>query len=256
MQRSREVARIVLLMLAGCTVQTASRAPTPAPAAPVFSFVPPERTTPNSAGVSFSIVNGRYTEPGQWTGTGPLRDFATYLGSGFAEALAARGYTTRGPFESYEMMTFPDRQNTDLVLQPDLQVTVSITGLRSVPHVVILGQNYYTYTGLITVGGRLNLSVLESLSKERMWVRNIDIPRKEIPFQGTMRFPAGTSQAADESRFPEDPGFTTPLAAELVKVYQQILQTSWTYLDPREMTVVKNQSQDVRKRWVTTTRPN
>ena len=117
---------------------------------------------------------------------------------------------------------------------------------------MILGNNYYTYSGMITVGGRVNLAVLESLSRERMWVRNIDIPRTSVPFKGTKRFPEGTSTAVDQSQFPEDPGFTAPLNAELAKAYQQVLQAAWTYLDPQEMRVVREQSQEPRKRWVAT----
>ena len=247
----RRLGLLVTMAALGCAP---AAPPPPAPAAPVFRYAPPEVSTPNSAGISVSIVNGRYTEPGRWTSTGPLRDFAMYLGSGFQELLAARGYTTRGPFETYEVMTFPDRQNTDLVLQPDLQVNVRVSGLKAERHIVLLGDNYYTYNGLVTVGGRVNLAVLESLSKERMWVRNIDMPQTTVPFQGTLRFPEGTSQAVDESRFPEDPGFTAPLGAELARAYQQVMQAAWTYLDPKEMSVVKQQSQEPRKRWVATTR--
>lgn len=238
------------LVAFGCAPQT--RSAEPAPYAPSFSYSPPSKVTPNSAGVSFSIVNAQYSQGTQVTQMPIFGELSAHLGSDLTEALAARGFTTRGPFGSYAVMTFPDKQNSDLVLEPNLEVLVRYT---LTPHekINLLGPNYLVYSGTISLGGRVSLLVNESLSNERMWVKNVDIPANTFTWQGVQKYSKEAGPPPIDVLM-NDAGFNGPLGKELSTVYQQIMQAAWTYLDPKEMVVVKQQSQEVRRRWVSTSR--
>ncbi|MFH1096483.1 MAG: hypothetical protein V1749_03155 [Candidatus Desantisbacteria bacterium] len=104
----------------------------------------------------------------------------------FQELLIARGFTVNGQFRSYEEMTFSEKKGIDLLLEPILQ------------------------------RGRRSLSIVESLSKEQIWIKNIDIP-------------------LNQNR--ED-------------AYLNFFQTVWKYLDPEEMKIVKEQAEKIRKKKV------
>ena len=240
---------VTALTTVGCVPPT--KGAETAPTAVTFSYSPPSRATPNSAGIAFAMVNAQYA-PNDQVGQIPvLVDFSRHLSSDLTQALSARGFTTRGPFASHDEMTFPDKQSTDLVLEPNLAVSLVVSSLTPHEKINLLGPNYLIYSGTVSVGGSVSLRVNESLSNERMWVKNIDIPATSVPWQAARKY---SMQAGPPpvGVLLDDPGFSGPVNKQLAVVYQQIMQTAWTYLDANEMTVVKQQSQEVRRRWVVT----
>lgn len=245
------VASLLLTVSFGCGGRTAE--PIPSPIA-TFDFTPPSSAAPNSAGVSFAIVNGRFAEGWEWSGDQLFTRFATHLGSDFYEALAARGFTSRGPFQSYDEMTFPERQNSDLVLEPNLDLQITIGGLEAKAD--LFGGR--TFSGSLQLTGRVNIIVRESLSNERMWVRSIDVLPASVDWKGRERHKKkdleGLSDSAIRQVVANDPGFRDALIPQLTGLYDRVMQTAWKYLDPDEMALVKQQAQEVRSRWVSTTR--
>lgn len=248
MRPSYAVSMGVGLFALGCAPQTRTA---PAPAALNFHYAPPSRATPNSAGVSFAIVNAQYASGEHITRLPSFSEFSRHIGSDLAEALAAHGFTTRGPFGSYSEMTFPDKQSSDLTLQPNLEVSLTVSPLTPHEKINLLGPNYVIYSGTVSVGGRVSLFVNESLSNEKMWVKNVDLPVSSVPWQGVQKYNPQAGPPPIEVLM-NDAGFSGPVGQQLSAVYQQIMQAAWTYLDPSEMAVVKQQSQEARRRWVST----
>jgi len=163
----------------------------------------------------------------------------------FQQMLSSRGFTTRGPFGSYEELTYPDKKGSDLVLEPTLELTFDLVSHKPLEHVVLLGTNYYTMNGEVAIAGRVTLSILESLSKERMWFKSIDIPREVITFTGEDQYQAPSSRPD-----PSDPGIIKSPATSkaLESIYAKIMQTAWTYLDPEEMRLIKKQAEEIKKK--------
>lgn len=254
-------ARVVpaVLFLHGCAASTASRPVGPV-YVPRFDYSPPSAVAPGSAAVVFAVVmpqhargaaSGYVMGQNALTSATPFTRFSSSLGSDFQELLTARGYGVRGPYDTYEGMTYPDRQTSDLVLTPNLEVLVETKNLRQEMSVNILGPDSYWWTGVVAISGRVALSVNESLSNERMWVRSIEVPAADSPF---------TSAKYREGAVPptvpvSDAGLTEALGKALDGIYPRILETAWNYLDPQEMVVVKQQSIEPRSKWVSVRRP-
>jgi hypothetical protein len=247
MKRNRWIfSPLTLALVAGCAPQ-AHPDPEPAPAE-AFDYAPPSSAAPNSANVTLMIVSPAYSSSQAWNGAYPFNVFAQHLRDDFQEALTARGYTVRGPFASYQEATFPDKQSSDRAVEPELGVTLHISDVTAREKLNLLGPNTLSFSGFLTVGGAVKLSVHESLSNENMWVKNIEIRRQPVAWRGTRAYPKGTV----DPDFLSDPGFRNALTTELNSVYQQIMKAVWDYMDPQEMALVKSQSLEVRKRWVST----
>ena len=244
------------LLAAGACTPPGRTAPAAAEYSPTFAFAPPASAAPGSAGVTFAIVNASYSSREAWTQTPLFGSFSAHLSSDFQQVLSARGFTTRGPYRSYDEMTYPDRQSTDLTLQPILEVTFAAGNLTAHSKFQLIGPNTCRLSGTLTVAGRVTLAINESLSNERMWFRSIDIARPPVPWEGTLEY-AEVQRGSCPMEDPlSDPGFKNVLARELEQTYRQVMQASWNYMDPGEMSVVKRQSLDVRGRWVATSRPH
>ncbi|MBI1805662.1 MAG: hypothetical protein HYR76_01270 [Ignavibacteria bacterium] len=212
---------------------------------PSFHFTPTANAPVASAEVTFAVVNASYSENQPWTTVWPFTDFSKNMGLDFQQILSARGFTVKGPFGSYDELTFPDKKGSDLVLQPTLDVRLDIVNPEARKHVGILGPDSYTLNGQAAIGGRITLALTESLSKERMWFKSIDIPREVVSWEGEKEYPAPPNGVD-----PNDAGITKVLGPKLEAIYTKVMQAAWNYLDPEEMKLVKKQAEEIKKKKV------
>lgn len=226
---------------------------------PKFDFTPSSQVEIGSAGITFGMVSPRYSEEKSWAHQWPFDKFSENMALDFQELLSARGFTARGPFRSYQDMTFPDKKGTDLILEPLLQVNVDV---RDVKYDQNFGQRIadrYTLVGNVTLSGRVTLSVEESLSKERMWFKSIELSPKTIPWVGTKEYSMAKDPQSGQMYIPKitedrldysDPGFTQAIGKPIEDFYIDVLQNAWKYLDPEEMRLVNKQAEEIRKKKV------
>jgi hypothetical protein len=142
-------------------------------------------------------------------------------------------------------MLFPDKQGTDLVLIPELDLKVNFDNLQRKKE---LFSGKIKFKGTAVVSGRVNLSLGESLSNERMWVKSIEVPGMNVKFEMKKWMDADVGPDEVRSAIWRDPAFTSAIGPVLDSVYNRILQTSWSYLEPAEVGQVKQQSLAVRQR--------
>jgi len=212
---------------------------------PSFHFTPASSAPAASAEVTFAVVNASYSENQPWTTIWPFSDFSKNMALDFQQILSARGFTVKGPFGSYDELTFPDKKGSDLVLQLTLEVRLDIINPVARKHIGIWSPDSYSINGQAAIGGRVTLSLMESLSKERMWFKSIEIPREVVSFEGEKEYPAPPS-GIDLS----DPGIAKSLGPKLEALYTKVMQASWNYLDPGEMQLVKKQADEIKKKKV------
>ncbi len=218
--------------------------------APSFDYTPPEQAAPGSADVTFALVSPRYAEEIDWIHVSPFTEFARNIGLDFQEVLSARGYTVRGPFETYDEMTFPDKKGSDLVLVPTLDVRVEITNVQLDDRVnLFTGKKTYVPKGDAILSGRVTLSLTESLSNERMWFKSVDIDQRVVvPWVGRLEYAQAPTQVTmQDVDFAEiGPVF----GRSLETFYARTVQATWDYLHPEEMALVKKQAQEVKAKKV------
>lgn len=258
---------IVLLIAAGCETSAVPTSSAPR-IAPLFDYTPPE-TADDEVDITLAVVGTSFESPA------PLFDqFAKNMSQDFLEALSARGYRVRGPYASYDEMTFPDKEGSDLLLSADFDFKVSLSGLQATggsdtavidaigAGVGLMGAifgggsaaveaanpdpDFYTFRGSVTVTPRISLVLSESLTQEKMWTKSLNLGTVEVSLEGTNNFEK--SQVTLRELLIREDQFYTDLGKQLEEKYREALRMAHQHLDPREVTAVSEAADPLRER--------
>ena len=101
---------VVCIVLAGCAVHVE---PEPPRAIITFDYSPLE-TTPGSANLTFAVVGAEIVGGRRGTPIPLFKTFASNMTKDFAEILTARGFSVKGPFQNYDIMTYTDKEGTEV----------------------------------------------------------------------------------------------------------------------------------------------
>ncbi len=219
----------VLLFLAGC----ASIEPEPPRAIITFDYNPRE-VTPGSADVTFAVVGAQIDTP-----VGLFRTFARNMANDFGEILTARGFSTKGPFQEYDLMTYSDKEGSDLVLTAEIEFTSDLTQLNY--------SKLYRVNGPLTVSCHINLVAYESLTNNRLWTKSVAITPVRVEIASRKTYP---NRASLHTLLVNENQFYTALGRALEAQYTEIMNRIYGYLEPKEMATVKQAAQKLRERKV------
>lgn len=163
MKQTLQLLLALVLLLAGCgTTRQSAKKPTYVPR---FDYTPPtSQTMADSGAITFGLVAARYSEDQPWTRAWPFTQFSKNMALDFQELLIARGYRVRGSFQTADEMTYPDKKACDLILSPGIDVDLQIQEVQYEEVINLLGPNQYRLRGVAHLGGRVTLSILESLT--------------------------------------------------------------------------------------------
>ncbi len=125
-------AMLCITLLCGCVTTSAPTAPTrnisekkEAMSIPDYSFTPSASESAPS-GYTVGIIDMVVNEdvPEGWVTTIGLSEFREAYFSGLESVFLSKGIPIKGPFDSYEEMTFPDRDSCSYLIRPVLQLNV------------------------------------------------------------------------------------------------------------------------------------
>jgi hypothetical protein len=219
---------------------------------PTFSYTPPSQATPGSAGVTFLALNVqvKYNEtkasPGTiWFTRKQFESLGKGMEQGLLNILAARGVTVRGPFDSYDNIPFPDKKGSDLIFMPAIEFSLDLQN-ESATRVEGLfdGQFGYNLSGKFVMNGKVHLELREPMTRELMWVKNIEVTKIEVPYSVSTRLttPGGNSIKSVAAYN----GILNDVAKAIEKQYPTIMETAWKHFDTEEMRLVKKQTQELK----------
>ena len=276
------IVAVTCIVIAGCA--THSQVPRQTF---TFDYTPSKEAAPGSADVTFAILDrqlGALIPEGVkqldseqiifWAGSPawgyqqgimtfsakapvPLfEDFANTMTKDFMELLNAHGYSVRGSFKTYNDMMYPDKEGSDLLLTADIQCGLDDSGVRWVA-----AKNekwdpgepthYFAPSGSMTIKCHVNLVISESLTNENMWKKSIAITPFTVVIPKTPKFGEElNSEILFVFLMKGFNEFHSQVGSALVEQYDNIGSKIYTYLDPREMAIVKNQAMELRKRKV------
>lgn len=260
MRRGVGLIAISATLASAAACMSSRPAPAPVPKAR-FDYSPAGCEQSGSTKLTFAVVAPRWQSPTQHTassvqytsGAMPqvYLDLTNAMRGDFLELATCRGYLARGPFDSFEAMVFPDREASNLLLEPELMLDVTVTDLevaaRGLGALLRTSQNQIT--GNASVGGRITLNVKEPVTNTRMWTRSIEVPSEKFVFTSEKRYATGelTKQEAAYLLL-DDPGFLRILLPKLEATYATVFKTADSYLHAREMATVAGQAAEVRKK--------
>ena len=213
---------------------------------PNFDYNPTEAVAGNT-GITFAAVGSQFEIPFGQTAVPLFERFASNMADDFGEIITARGYTLRGPFRTFDEMTFIDKDNSNLILtaKVDFQSDLSSTRIARHKAFLLIGTVGWKVSGRISVLGRITLIISESLTNEKMWTKSVNITPITVDLTPTL-YNRRDITLSDLLIY--DDQLYTRLGRQLDRQYHEIMNRTYGYLDPREMTLIKNQAADLRKK--------
>ncbi len=250
---------LLCLIVTGCETTAPPSTTSAARVAPSFDYTPAE-VAGGDLDITLAVV-GSSVE----TSVPMFKSFVSNMEEDFLEVLNAIGYRVRGPFGSYDEMTFPEKEGSELLLSADLSFDYDTSGLKAVPVASIfellsatseiLGtgsgresdSSTYTFSGPVILTSRVTLVLYESLTRERMWTKSLNLKPIKLALKGTHAFPRKEPPSLREL-LTEENQFFTDLGRQLNAQYQSALHSTYTHLDPREVRLVSEQAETLRAR--------
>lgn len=185
------------IAVAMATFACASAPPRPPAYEPKFSYA----TAPSKekADVTIGIIAPQFVGDGleylKSNKDDPVvKDMLRGIRTGFNEMLLAKGFNASGPFDSLDGMSFPEKKGADFVLYPefDLSKGYVIGQARTDQQLTLLGPKVVVLCDFtIHAKGMVSFVALEPLSKEKMWIKRLEIDIPPERLQGTDRVCSG-----------------------------------------------------------------
>ena len=222
---------LVCIMTVDCAVHVE---PEPPRAIITFDYLPPE-TMPGSANLTFAVVGAEVVGGKRGTPIPLFKTFVSNMTKDFGEILTARGFSVKGPFQDYDIMTYSDKEGTDLILTAEVEFSSDTTQIRP--------SNIGRLSGLIIVSCHVNLVAYESLTRNRLWTKSVAITPITVELISRNAYPRGASLATllvNENKFHNDVG------RALEGQYAEVLNRIYGYIEPESMTIVGEAARKLR----------
>lgn len=172
------LATAVLLASAhGCATTRAVELP--APYYPSYDYEPDD--VGDGRGISIAVLEPDFEDE---EGVGdPDRQFQANLKRALMAYFTENGFAVSGPFSSMDIMTFPEKEQADLVLQTTMVYGGAFAKLQREAHRSAWdGAVSYSYwvQGDCTLSGGIQFTLWEPLSEQRMWTKKVKVPGKTL----------------------------------------------------------------------------
>ncbi len=216
---------------------------------PDFGFSPPSPVSPGSAGINIAMIEPAYSGNFIYARKSPFRQFRDNMGKDFEQILTAHGYILKGPYDSYDLMTYSDKNECELGLDIELNVDILQTsgGWNHVPPVSYgiygTGGNYSEYKGTLNLSGKINISVIETFTRQKLLVKSVPIPQEDITVNAEAQFNFNATGIPLE-----DPGVHNPIANSLSNFYKSIMKLGWDLLSKEELEHLQKQVPEIREK--------
>ena len=171
------------------------------------------------------------------------RNFQAALQRSMLAYFTSQGFTVSGPFRSMEEMTFPEKKQADLVLDTTLAYSGNFPEIHKEGHTEIMfGTTSYSYwvSGECSYAGTISFTIWEPLSKQRMWTREVPVPRDSVDCS------VKETRSGDLVNRIWGNAFTRLYEA----MYRETMVQAERYFHPEEVKLIKQQSQELRERTV------
>lgn len=233
---------IAVLALSGCfspkqVVQTKK----------TFSFdhTPTENTTSGSANMLLAFIKPYYAT--EFTsGNGELfRSFQKALGNDVEELIIAKGFNLKGPYESFDEMVFEEKKQTSITIQIEIAPRFTAAEGNWKANAALLGYGgiTYTYSGKVSLIGKININGIEPLTNQKIWAKSVSIPNIEnIPIQTSNKY----TRTLSDAELINDPGVYNELGKALMQQYEGIMKKIESHFSVEEFNSLKGQIKELK----------
>ena len=210
-----------------------------------FDYTPPEVTS-GSTDITFAAVGSEFEVPFGEKAVPMFQRFIRNMAADFGEIITARGYTMRGPFQTYDELTFVDKDASNLILTADVEFNTDHSAMFVSPATVLgMKTPYFKAKGPLVVACRISLVISESLTNEKMWTKSVNITPITLDINSS-GYTSSIITLVDIVTL--DNKVYSELGKQLEALYQEVMNRTYGYLDPREMALITKKAAELRKR--------
>jgi hypothetical protein len=220
-----------------------------------FNYTPDTQAVPGSAGVTLAVGNLSFKTGTKllWFASPQFKNFDKAVKGDLTKLFAAKGFSVRGPFDSYDLMPYPDKKATDLYMAATIELLVGGD------QYAYSGQSIYSLKDIKTeVTGKISLELREAVTRELMWAKSIDIKPFEFPcgFKriiwkdlanikdvGNEKIKKTIASLELDTDNIDD---INDVAKGIEKQYPDLMATISKLIDPEEMRMIKKRCQELK----------
>jgi hypothetical protein len=201
------------------------------PTAENFVFTPPTTTPLTNNNMSIAILlpesQGGFLQTHRADLSQTVSDFMAAAQTDLEKIIVAKGFAIAGTYQSFDDMTFSQKDGASLALIPQISLNIATDrGLFGTPSVA-------------TVSGSVVLQLLEPLSKEKVWIKRIELPPTTMNVSMAPLILQNGMMATDADGTPQF-GLTRNSATALLNAfYASAFDKIWAHVDTREIALLK-----------------
>jgi len=263
---SRHLSSTLVLVVFGLLAAGSAGKPAAQPKAepipevePAFSFKLSEEKVENSDNFTIAIIQPAWKlEQGASGGDSPIdigdlpKQFSKAMAHDFEAMLTTRGMNVSGPFPSIDEMTFPDKKQSDLAVEPKIEIELKLPvihvqteyvnqGAGPVPMQSFVMQSPGGTDPKVTATGAVYFEVKEPLSNQKVWKKSVsDLKESKVCAQ---RAVSGEREGLERLLR----GCVTEFLNDL---YPKVMKQAAKYFTREEMVLVRTQSKELREKKV------
>lgn len=162
----------------------------------------------------------------------------TGFDNGLQELITRKGFNVKGPYSTFDDLTFNDKKEAYLALIPSLNVNIEKKGIQK-------GGSFdvYTETGIIQVNGELRLDFIEPMTKEKVLVQRINLSSLNVEKPYKIQ---GTTGAIAAALVKSEDTSDQALADACNEFYRKAMGKIWEFVSEEELLGYKKQIQDLK----------
>jgi neuraminyllactose-binding hemagglutinin len=232
-----------------------------------FNFETPPPAPPGSVDAAIIVVETEF-----WKTNIFSEETYRALGEGLARSMGidlqkiviGKGMTALGPYETYDEVVYGDKKAASLMLAPKLEIQLTVNYFSEATQTTEIDQAGNMVDRMsrdfeMKVSGYLTLVMMEPLSREKMWLKKLELT--PVTANGKEQWEAIAETTPQYGLFGEVVGHTTTgwhkgqvtydgkpeVLADAVKAfYQTVMGKCWTLIDPQEVVDLKATAQEIR----------
>lgn len=212
---------------------------------PNFSWEPPSKDP--SQNLNLALVNPAFGKDSRFVSFKKNTYLKTFLDSvqtDLQRTLLAKGFTVTGPYEGFETMTFPNKKDAALALVPEFVLELDEKYTNSYRND---DGSYFKMKGAITINGFVKFTMVEPISEQKIWIKKINLPEQTEAIDVDLMYSdlkTGRLNSLNSNKDNRD----AALVNALNKVYPEVMQKLWSYLNAEEVEMMRKASVDARSR--------
>ena len=203
-----------------------------------FDYAPKEAVKAGSVDMLLGLVHPQYVAGFQSSSNELFRQFKTAIGNDIEELIVAKGVNLKGPYNTYDDVMYEDKKRIGMLLEIDIDPQFTAAEGRWKDIFTMNKGWMVSFSGKISLVGKINLSGVEPLTNQKIWSKSVSIP----PVENII---IETSQKYDHVlsgwELYQDPGVYNAVGQALSLQYRTIMEKIAAQINAEEFISMKQE---------------